>query len=109
VLVYKTKTLTALLGASLHAITRAAAFDGLGCGQVIPRANTLLFDQTSCERYVTVFFGIYDTRARKLTYANAGHYPPFLVRGETHMRLPAQTLRGSTGSSGLRPRPGRSN
>jgi phosphoserine phosphatase RsbU/P len=81
----------ALLGASLHATTRAAALDGLGCGQVLARANTVLFDQTSCERYVTVFFGIYDARSRRLTYANAGHYPPFLVRGGTHTRLPALT------------------
>ena len=69
----------------------AAAFDGLSAGQVLARANTVLFDQTSCERYVTVFFGIYDARARTLTYANAGHYPPFLVRGATHTRLPALT------------------
>ena len=81
----------ALLGASLQAITRAAAFDGLACGQVLARANTLLFGEASCERYVTVFFSIYDARARRLTYANAGHYPPFLVRGGTHTRLPALT------------------
>jgi serine phosphatase RsbU (regulator of sigma subunit) len=81
----------ALLGASLHGTARAAAFEGLGCGQVLARANASLFDEMSCERYVTVFFGIYDAHARRLTYANAGHYPPFLVRGGTHTRLPALT------------------
>ena len=81
----------ALLGASFHATLRAAALDGLGCGQILERANLAIFDETSCNRYVTVFLGVYSAPTRRLRYANAGHYPPLLIRGGTMLRLEAMT------------------
>jgi sigma-B regulation protein RsbU (phosphoserine phosphatase) len=42
--------------------------------------NGLLCRKTSRERYSTMFWGCYDPAAASLTYVNAGHLPPFLVR-----------------------------
>ncbi len=67
----------ALLGASLHAAVRAnAPASGVRCGEVLAKANALLFETTTAERYATVFYGAYDPASRMLTYANAGHCPP---------------------------------
>jgi phosphoserine phosphatase RsbU/P len=82
----------ALLGASLHAVVRAnAASAGDRCGEVLAKANSLLFETTTAERYATVFYGVYNALAQTLTYANAGHYPPMLVRQGTAVRLDSIT------------------
>src|SRR5271165_2967653 len=82
----------ALLGASLHAVVRAnAPAEGVRCGEVLAKANALLFKTTTAERYATVFYGAYDPASRMLTYANAGHCPPMLVRQGTCIRLDSIT------------------
>ena len=81
----------ALLGASLHAVIRRGMFDGCSCGDVLTRANQVIFGEHACQKYVTVVFGLYDASTRRLVYANAGHYPPLLVRGRTITRLGALT------------------
>jgi sigma-B regulation protein RsbU (phosphoserine phosphatase) len=47
--------------------------------------NQLIIRQTKSERFVTFFYGILDLESRVLTYSNAGHNPPLLLRatGET--------------------------
>ncbi len=82
----------ALLGASLHAAVRAnASAAGDRCGEVLAKANTLLYDTTAAERYATVFYGVYDPASRVLTYANAGHCPPMVLRQGTCIRLDSIT------------------
>jgi phosphoserine phosphatase RsbU/P len=82
----------ALLGASLHAAVRAhAVTEGNRCGAVLAQANALLFEATTAERFATVFYGVYEPVTRVLTYANAGHYPPMLVRQGTAIRLDSIT------------------
>jgi sigma-B regulation protein RsbU (phosphoserine phosphatase) len=46
------------------------------------RLNELLYARTSVERFVSLFWGYYDAGARTLSYVNAGHWPPLLVRGQ---------------------------
>jgi phosphoserine phosphatase RsbU/P len=82
----------ALLGASLHAVVRANAVSaGDRCGDVLAKANALLFETSTAERFATVFYGVYDPATRILAYANAGHCPPMLVRGGKCIRLPSLT------------------
>jgi sigma-B regulation protein RsbU (phosphoserine phosphatase) len=78
----------ALLGASLHAMVRTnAAGAGDRCGELLAKASSLLFETTTAERFATVFYGVYDGPTRTLTYANAGHYPPVLLRQGAAIRL----------------------
>jgi phosphoserine phosphatase RsbU/P len=82
----------ALLGASLHAAVRAwAPAAGTSCGAVLAEVNRLLYQTTAAERFATVFYAVYDAAMETLTYANAGHYPPLLVRNSTCLRLDTLT------------------
>ena len=72
----------ALLCASVHATMRAhAPAAGASCGEVLSRLNRLLFETTTDDRFVTIFYGVYDPGTRLLTYANAGHCPPIVMPG----------------------------
>ena len=42
--------------------------------------NRHLYRSTTAEKYATLFLAHYDCAAAKLTYANAGQLPPFLLR-----------------------------
>jgi phosphoserine phosphatase RsbU/P len=71
----------ALLMASLQAALRSmATFDGnRGTADIVSRVNRHLFKNTSDDRYATLFYAIYDSEAKTLTYTNAGHLPPFFI------------------------------
>jgi len=43
--------------------------------------NRQLYANTAPEKYATFFFGVYEEHSRILTYTNAGHLPPLLLRG----------------------------
>jgi sigma-B regulation protein RsbU (phosphoserine phosphatase) len=47
---------------------------------VVSRINLQLHADTSPEKYATFFFAIYEDDTGLLTYTNAGHLPPLLVR-----------------------------
>src|SRR4051812_48023082 len=82
----------ALLGASLQGAVRAFAPLALSHpGDLLKRANRLLFQITTPERFATAFYGIFDPATRSLTYANAGHCPPWLIRDGAYRRLESLT------------------
>jgi serine phosphatase RsbU (regulator of sigma subunit) len=71
----------ALLMASLQGILRAQTLVGYRALDTIAvQLNRLLFESTEGTRYATVFLSLYDNATRELTYVNAGHNPPVLVR-----------------------------
>lgn len=83
----------ALLMASLHACVHIQApLLGDRCGELVTKVNALLYEITDAERFATVFYAVYDDSTRLLTYANAGHEPALLLRGQTAV--------GSTAESG---------
>ncbi len=71
----------ALLMASLQASLRSyASVSRDGMAAVTREMNGQLFALTEPTRFATLFWGIYDERRRTLTYVDAGHDPPFLLR-----------------------------
>jgi sigma-B regulation protein RsbU (phosphoserine phosphatase) len=72
----------ALLMASLQAYVRShAPMRGENCAEMAATLNSLLYQSTDSAHFATMFYAVYDDVARALTYVNAGHFPPILVRG----------------------------
>jgi sigma-B regulation protein RsbU (phosphoserine phosphatase) len=72
----------ALLTATLQGCLRAnGPLLGDRCDEVVRRANAQLFATTDPARYATLFYAVYDRAAQSLTYANAGHVAPLVLRG----------------------------
>jgi len=71
----------ALLMANLQANLRSQSATALGQPQLfLQSVNQLFCENTSDSSYATLFFAEYDDQARRLRYANCGHYSPFLLR-----------------------------
>jgi sigma-B regulation protein RsbU (phosphoserine phosphatase) len=59
---------------------------GVSTSGVVAQLNRQLYASTSPEKYATFFFGVYEEDSRLLTYTNAGHLPPLLLRdGESRL------------------------
>ncbi|MEP7270357.1 MAG: SpoIIE family protein phosphatase [Acidobacteriota bacterium] len=70
----------ALLMSSVHAAVRAQTTTRLSASEVVSEVNIYIHDNTPSNRYVTLFYSELDARTHELTYINAGHNPPLLVR-----------------------------
>ncbi|HCV42920.1 MAG TPA: hypothetical protein DGH68_05515, partial [Bacteroidetes bacterium] len=68
-----------LLMSNVQATLRSHALMGLTAQECTSRSNRLLFQSTSAEKFVTLFYGILDLRDHTLLYANAGHEHPIIV------------------------------
>ncbi len=54
-------------------------------GMLMATLNYQLYRSTPPEKYATMFLGCYDAETRILTYSNAGHLPPYVIRGDGSM------------------------
>lgn len=70
----------ALLMSSVHAAVRAHTTTRLSASEVVTEVNQYIYDNTPANRYVTMFYSELDPRSNQLTYINAGHNAPLLVR-----------------------------
>ncbi len=57
---------------------------------VITNVNQLLLELGEPNMFVTVFYGVFERAARRLTYTRAGHDRPLLLREGTVQELPGQ-------------------
>ena len=62
----------------------------------LARLNHLLLHETSSDMFVSAWYGVWEPEAGRLTFANAGHPPPFLFRPDRAvLQLPTgQTVLG---------------
>jgi phosphoserine phosphatase RsbU/P len=86
----------ALLMSNLQAAVRAFAQEGAAPGSVATSVNRLLCRNMASGRFVTFCYARIDVAAGKLTYANAGHNPPLLIRanGTIEKLAPGGTVLG---------------
>jgi sigma-B regulation protein RsbU (phosphoserine phosphatase) len=70
-----------LMMASLQASLRGQTLHfGDDLAGLMKQVNGLLYETSTTNRYATFFYAQYDPRSKHLTYVNAGHNPPFLLR-----------------------------
>jgi sigma-B regulation protein RsbU (phosphoserine phosphatase) len=84
----------ALLMASLEASLRALAPVVDDPAELMQRVSNLVHQASTANRYATLFYAQYDPARRRLSYVNAGHNPPVVLRNGGR---PLQVLRLETG------------
>ncbi len=70
----------ALLMSNMLASLRAFAASERSPRDVVTSVNRALCRQKDLRRFVTLFYALYDSATRVLTYTNAGHNPPLVLR-----------------------------
>jgi sigma-B regulation protein RsbU (phosphoserine phosphatase) len=82
----------AILMAFLRARLRAASHIGYSAHISMAKVNYLLWESIERNQFVTAFYGILDATTRTLSYSNAGHNPPVLIKanGETRFLDPGE-------------------
>ena len=72
----------ALLMSNLQAAARAFATEAAQPAELCQQVNRILCGRIAEGRFISFFYCIADTSLGTLTYANAGHYPPVVVRAD---------------------------
>jgi sigma-B regulation protein RsbU (phosphoserine phosphatase) len=79
--------LMASVQSSLHAQLAMNTDGRVSTAALVGRLNRQLYENTPEEKYATFYCGIYDEQTSRLSYTNAGHLLPILLRGGNAMRL----------------------
>jgi phosphoserine phosphatase RsbU/P len=72
----------ALLMSNIQANVRAYSRADRTPSDMCAQLNRVVYDNTQGQRFVTLFYGVFDVACRSLTYTNAGHVPPILIRSD---------------------------
>lgn len=72
----------ALFMAVTRTLVRAAVIETESPAEALARVNNLLLPDTQQGMFVTAVYAVLDMESGLLTYANAGHNPPFWVNGD---------------------------
>jgi sigma-B regulation protein RsbU (phosphoserine phosphatase) len=96
----------ALLMATIQSTMRTQLSGSNGTWQhhstayMVANLNRLLFATTAPEKYATFYFAMYDDAQHTLTYTNAGHLSPMLLRnGNLSLLEPTGTVVGAFASA----------
>lgn len=73
---------SALLMAVCKTLLKATAYKGIPADSILYEVNNILVDESPSNMFVTVFYGVLDTRNGAFEYSNGGHNPPYLISNE---------------------------
>lgn len=68
-------------------IIRTQALSGLSPDKCLQSANKLLCADNPAEMFVTVFYGLLDTKTGRMIYSNGGHNPPMIIDAKQDIRM----------------------
>jgi len=77
----------AIFMAVSRTLIRATGLKGMKAGECLQYVNNLLCNESVSCMFVTVFYGILDTKTGMVEYANGGHNPPFVVKPDGQYRM----------------------
>lgn len=70
----------AIFMAISRTVIRTIALSENSAAMCMQRSNTFLCQENANDMFVTVFYGILDIHTGSITYCNAGHNPPILIK-----------------------------
>ena len=68
-------------------LLKSYAESGMGVAEVLTQANNKLCEGNEAGMFVTVWMGYLNTKTGEVTYANAGHNPPFIRHGDGSVEM----------------------
>lgn len=77
----------ALLMANIQAFLKSICKMNLTLAESTNLLNDLVAENTTNGSFITFFWGILDSKNKTLTYVNAGHNPPLLIRNNQIIKL----------------------
>jgi len=77
----------ALMVSNVQAVLKSLASDAIAPGDLCFKVNNIICDNTVSRRFITCFYALLDTQKRKVSYTNAGHCPPMLIRDGSCQRM----------------------
>ncbi|HMG72331.1 MAG TPA: SpoIIE family protein phosphatase [Pyrinomonadaceae bacterium] len=77
----------ALVMSNMQAVLKSTASDVVSPAQLCERVNSIVCDNIVANRFISFFYAILDNQTRKLSYVNAGHCPPMLMRDSGCLRM----------------------
>lgn len=77
----------ALFMAMSRTTLRTIALSRYEAGAALERANRIIWNDTTSDLFVTVFYAVWEPETRTLAYGNAGHNPPLLIRSDGEIEL----------------------
>ncbi len=81
----------AMLMSNFQANLRAITEEEESLKAIVEKLNERMLRNTEGEKFITFFLGKYHKLEKKLTYINAGHNPPYLVRKKDLIKLETGT------------------
>ncbi|MBW2133759.1 MAG: SpoIIE family protein phosphatase [Deltaproteobacteria bacterium] len=81
----------ALFMSSVHSLIRGISCQDWRPATMLARVNQQLSEENPTCMFVTLFFGVLDTRTGTLDYANGGHLPALVLRAEGSVERLART------------------
>ncbi|MGE5198705.1 MAG: PP2C family protein-serine/threonine phosphatase [Rhodospirillaceae bacterium] len=82
---------SALFMAVCRTLLKATAQSGASPDACVSQVNRVLASEGVASMYVTVFYGVLDTRTGHVSYCNGGHNPPYVLRRDGRVEPLAQT------------------
>jgi phosphoserine phosphatase RsbU/P len=77
----------ALLMTTLSASLAVRSDDNLSINQIVSDLNDVLAKLTESDKYVTLFYSVFDPATGQFHFTNAGHNPPVLIRADGSYEL----------------------
>ena len=68
-----------MLMAVSRTLLKATALKSTRPDECLREINTILAEESLSTMFVTIFYGVLDTRNGTLEYSNGGHNPPYLL------------------------------
>ena len=76
----------ALLMAVCKTLLKATAYKGMPADNILSEVNKILVDESPPSMFITVFYGVLDTRSGAFEYSNGGHNSPYLLSKDREVK-----------------------